>query len=64
MVIVSEAGLILMLKLDVTDCAAGKEESVTFTVADVVPTAATEGVPLMTPLEVFKDKPEGRLPPL
>jgi hypothetical protein len=60
-VTVSEAGLILMLRLAVTDCEEGWVESVTLIVADVVPTELCAGVPVIKPVELLIDRPLGRL---
>jgi hypothetical protein len=57
---VSAAGLILMLSIEVADCGDGCEESVTLIVADVVPAAPEAGVPLIVPLELLIDKPPGK----
>ena len=53
------AGLILILKSEVVDCAEGWVESVTLMVADAVP--GEPGVPVMVPVEGLIDKPPGRL---
>jgi len=55
---------ILMLRLAVADCEEGWVESVTFTVADHVPTEFCAGVPVIVPVPLLIDKPLGRLPAL
>ena len=51
-----------MLRLALAVLPVGVSESVTVTVKLSVPTKVPVGVPEMTPVEAFKDKPEGRLP--
>jgi hypothetical protein len=58
---VSTAGLIVMRSVDEADCGEGCEESVTLMVADAVPAAVEEGVPVITPLEPLIARPPGRL---
>ena len=58
------APLILILRLAAADCDAGWVESVTFTVADQVPTEACTGVPVIIPVALFIERPLGRLPAL
>jgi hypothetical protein len=57
----SGGGLILMLRLAVADCDEGWVESVTFIVADDVPTEFCAGVPVIAPVALPIDKPPGRL---
>jgi hypothetical protein len=61
---VGGVALILMLRLAVADCEEGWVESVTFTVADQVPTEFCAGVPAIVPVPPLMDKPLGRLPAL
>lgn len=58
---VSFAGLMVMLKVDEADWGDGCDESVTLMVADAVPAAPEEGVPLIEPLELLMANPPGRL---
>jgi hypothetical protein len=55
---------ILMLRLAVADCEDGWVESVTFTVADQVPTEFCAGVPAIIPVALLINRPPGRLPAL
>jgi len=61
-VTLSGATVIVMLRLALAVLPVGVSESVTVTVKLSVPTKVPVGVPEMTPVEAFKDKPEGRLP--
>ena len=61
---VGGAALILMLRLALADCDEGVVESVTFTVADHMPTEFCAGVPVIVPVPLLIDKPLGRLPAL
>jgi hypothetical protein len=58
---VGGVALILMLRLAVADCDEGWLESVTFTVADHVPTEFCAGVPVIVPVPLLIDRPLGRL---
>jgi hypothetical protein len=59
-VTVREAGLILMLRLELADWEDGWVESVTLTVADAVPTEFCAGIPVIIPVEALMDRPPGR----
>ena len=61
-VTLSEATEMVMLRLAVAFAWVGVSESVTVTVKLSVPTNVPVGVPEITPVEAFSDKPEGRLP--
>jgi hypothetical protein len=55
------AGLMLILKLELADWEDGWLESVTFTVAEAVPTEFCAGIPVITPVDAPMDRPLGRL---
>jgi len=59
-----EAGLILMLRVEVADCGEGRLESVTVIVADAVPTDLCAGVPVIMPVVLLMVSPFGKLPAL
>ncbi len=62
MVTVSAATEMVMLRLAVAFAPVGVSESVTVTVKLSVPTNVPVGVPEITPVAAFNDKPAGRLP--
>ncbi len=59
-VMVSCAGTIVRVRLAVAVCA-GEPESVTLKFSGVLVTGVV-GVPLMTPVDAFNDKPAGKAP--
>jgi hypothetical protein len=59
-----EAGLILMLRVELAACGEGLLESVTLIVADAVPTELCAGVPLIMPVVLLMVSPLGKLPVL
>jgi len=61
-VTLSGATVIVMLRLAVGVLPVGVSPSVTVTVKLSVPTNVPVGVPEITPVAPFSDKPEGRLP--
>jgi hypothetical protein len=61
-VTLSGATEIAILKLALAVLAVGVSESVAVTVKFTVPTNVPVGVPEITPVKAFNDKPAGRLP--
>ena len=61
-VTLSGATEMVMLRLALAFAGVGVSESVTVTVKLSVPTNVPVGVPEITPVEAFNDKPAGRLP--
>ncbi len=61
-VTLSVATEMVMLRLAVAVWPVGVSESVTVTVKLSVPTNVPVGVPEITPVKAFSDKPTGRLP--